>query len=153
MQDFPRERPTIVKPEDEIGRADGSKIPSSPTNKFSKKIDKDPEYKSKYVDYQRDHLVYRKPPLAVRSTLFPAEHNTSFGKQESRRCDYELTSEVMSQYVPYGRVPRVEPMKMPGNLRLEGNLNLEPEYKTAYCAKRESQLCAEPRMHRRRDRS
>ena len=151
FQDFPRERPKIAKPDDEIGRADGSKVPSSPTPNFSLKIDQDPEYKSKYLGYQRDHPVYRKPPLAVRSTLIPSEHN--FGKQESKRCDYEFTSEVRSQYVPYGRVPRVEPMKMPANLRLEGTIDLEPEYKTAYCTKREGQLCTEPRMHRRRDRS
>ncbi|XP_076246760.1 uncharacterized protein LOC143186840 isoform X2 [Calliopsis andreniformis] len=112
-KDFPRGRPTIAKPEDEIGRADGSKISSSPTNKFLKKIDQDPEYKSKYMDYQKDHPVYRKPPLAVRSSMFPPEHNAGF----------------------------------------EGNLNLEPEYRTAYCTKRESQLHTEPRMHRRRDRS
>ncbi|XP_076175539.1 uncharacterized protein LOC143150865 isoform X3 [Ptiloglossa arizonensis] len=152
-KDFPRERPKIVKPEDEIGRADGSKIPSSPTTKFSTKIDQDPEYKSKYLDYQRDHSVYRKPSMPIRSTLIPLEHGTGFGKQESKRYDYEHTSEMRSQYVPYGRVPNVEPLRMPSNLRLEGNLDLEPEYRTAYCIKRENQLYTEPKMHRRRDRS
>ncbi|XP_033330525.1 uncharacterized protein LOC117222747 isoform X2 [Megalopta genalis] len=151
-KNFPRGRPKILKPEDEIGRADGSKIPSSPTSKFSTKIDQDPEYKSKYLDYQRDHPVYRKPPLTVRSTLVPQEFCTAYGKQDARRYDYELTSEVRSQYVPYGCVPKVEPLRMPSSLRLEGNLDLEPEYRTAYCTKRESQ-CANPRMHRRRDHS
>ncbi|XP_046142192.1 uncharacterized protein LOC114874602 isoform X2 [Osmia bicornis bicornis] len=152
-KDFPRERPKIVKPEDEIGRADGSKISSSPTHKFTAKIDQDPEYKSKYLDYQRDYPVYRKPPPSVRSTLIPTEHSPRFVRQGSRRHDYELTSEVQSQYVPYGRIPRVETLKMPANLRLEGNIDLEPEYRTAYCTKRDYQLCTEPRMHRRRDRS
>ncbi|XP_015431263.1 PREDICTED: uncharacterized protein LOC107187634 [Dufourea novaeangliae] len=151
-KDFPRERPRIVKPEDEIGRADGSKVPSSPASKFSTKIDQDPEYKSKYLDYQRDHPVYRKPPITVRSTLVPSEHCTGFGKPESKRYDHEFTSEVRSQYVPYGRVPRVEPLRIPSSLRLEGNLDLEPEYRTAYCTKRESQ-CADSNLQRRRDRS
>lgn len=42
---------------------------------------------------------------------------------------------------------------MPVNLRLEGNLDFEPEYKTAYCVKRENQLQVDQRMHRKRDRS
>nr|XP_012149214.1 PREDICTED: uncharacterized protein LOC100881728 isoform X1 [Megachile rotundata] len=152
-KDFPRERPKIVKPEDEIGRADGSKVSSSPTHKFSGKIDQDPEYKSKYLDYQRDYPVYRKPPPTTRSTLSHPEYSPRFGKLGSKRQDYELTSEVQSQYIPYGHIPRVETFKMPANLRLEGNINLEPEYRTAYCTKRENLLCTEPRMHRRRDRS
>ncbi|XP_076661469.1 uncharacterized protein LOC143365295 isoform X2 [Halictus rubicundus] len=151
-KNFPRGRPKIIKPEDEIGRADGSKVSSSPTSKFSTKIDQDPEYKSKYLDYQRDHPVYRKPPLTLRSTLVPPEYCAPYAKQDSKRCDYELTSEVRSQYVPYGCVPKVEPLRMPSSLRLEGNIDLEPEYRMAYCTKRESQ-CANPRMHRRRDHS
>ncbi|XP_043591036.1 uncharacterized protein LOC122571410 isoform X5 [Bombus pyrosoma] len=152
-KDFPRERPKIVKPEDEIGRADGTKISSpSPTPRFTSKIDQDPEYKSKYLDYQRDHPVYRKPPLNLRSTYIFPKH-TRFGRQEPKRHDHEFTSEVRAQYIPYGHIPRVETLKMPANLRLEGNLDLEPEYKTAYCSKHENQLQNELRMHRRRDRS
>ncbi|XP_071857295.1 uncharacterized protein isoform X3 [Bombus fervidus] len=152
-KDFPRERPKIVKPEDEIGRADGTKISSpSPTSRFTSKIDQDPEYKSKYLDYQRDHPVYRKPPLNLRSTYILPKY-TRFGRQEPKRHDHEFTSEVRAQYIPYGHIPRVETLKMPANLRLEGNLDLEPEYKTAYCSKRENQLQNELRMHRRRDRS
>ncbi|XP_060819920.1 uncharacterized protein LOC132909235 isoform X3 [Bombus pascuorum] len=152
-KDFPRERPKIVKPEDEIGRADGTKISSpSPTFRFTSKIDQDPEYKSKYLDYQRDHPVYRKPPLNLRSTYILPKY-TRFGRQEPKRHDHEFTSEVRAQYIPYGHIPRVETLKMPTNLRLEGNLDLEPEYKTAYCSKRENQLQNELRMHRRRDRS
>ncbi|XP_017877428.1 uncharacterized protein LOC108623431 [Ceratina calcarata] len=151
-KNFPRERPTIVKPEDEIGRADGSKIPSSPTSKFPTKIDQDPEYKSKYLDHQKDPPVYRKPPLALRSTVAPLEHSSRFGRQDCKRRD-EFTSEVRAQYVPYGRIPRVETLKMPANLRLEGNLDLEPEYRMAYCTRRDSQLQTGARMHRGRDRS
>lgn len=153
LQDFPRERPKTVKPEDEIGRADGSKVSSSPTSKFSTRIDQDPEYKSKYLDYQRDHPVYRKLPLIVRSSLNSSEHGMRFGRQDLKRHDYEFTSEVQAQYVPYGHIPRVETLKMPTHLRLEGNLDLEPEYRMAYCTKRENHLHTEPRMHRRRDRS
>lgn len=53
--------------------------------------------------------------------------------------EYEPTSEVRSQYVPYGYVPRVETLKMPANLRLEGNFDLQPEYKNAYCARYDRQ--------------
>ena len=88
----------------------------------------------------------------MRSTYATPEH-TRFGRQECKRYDHEFTSEVRAQYIPYGHIPRVETLKMPANLRLEGNLNLEPEYRTAYCTKRESQLQNEPRTHRRRDRS
>lgn len=149
-KDFPRERPKIIKPEDEIGRADGSKILSSPTLKFLKKIDQDPEYKSKYLDYQRD---CRKSPLPSRSTFNSSQYGVRFGRQDSKRYDHEITSEVRAQYIPYGHIPRIESLKMPANLRLEGNLDFEPEYKTAYCVKRENQLQADQRMHRRRDRS
>ncbi|XP_033179160.1 uncharacterized protein LOC100744309 isoform X3 [Bombus impatiens] len=152
-KDFPRERPKIVKPEDEIGRADGTKISSpSPTPRFTSKIDQDPEYNSKYLDYQRDHPVYRKPPLNLRSTYILPKY-TRFGRQEPKRHDHDFTSEVRAQYIPYGHIPRVETLKMPANLRLEGNLDLEPEYKTAYCSKHENQLQNELRMHRKRDRS
>nr|XP_033195638.1 uncharacterized protein LOC117159679 isoform X3 [Bombus vancouverensis nearcticus] len=152
-KDFPRERPKIVKPEDEIGRADGTKISSpSPTPRFTSKIDQDPEYNSKYLDYQRDHPVYRKPPLNLRSTYILPKY-TRFGRQEPKRHDHDFTSEVRAQYIPYGHIPRVETLKMPTNLRLEGNLDLEPEYKTAYCSKHENQLQNELRMHRKRDRS
>lgn len=149
-KDFPRERPKIIKPEDEIGRADGSKILSSPTLKFVRKIDQDPEYKSKYLDYQRD---CRKSPLSSRSTFNSSQYGVRFGRQDCKRYDHEITSEVRAQYIPYGHIPRIESLKMPANLRLEGNLDLEPEYKTAYCVKRENQLQADQRMHRRRDRS
>lgn len=157
-KDFPRERPRIVKPEGEIGRADGSKVLSSPTHpKFVTKIDQDPEYKSKYLEYQKDRPVYRKPPMSLRPTwLSSGRSSAAFGKpvhHESRRFECEPTSEVRSQYIPYGQVPRVESLKMPTSLRLEGNLDLEPEYRTAYCAKRDYQTCNEPRMHRGRDRS
>ncbi|XP_033311151.1 uncharacterized protein LOC117211420 isoform X3 [Bombus bifarius] len=152
-KDFPRERPKIVKPEDEIGRADGTKISSpSPTPRFTSKIDQDPEYNSKYLDYQRDHPVYRKPPLNLRSTYILPKY-TRFGRQEPKRHDHDFTSEVRAQYIPYGHIPRIETLKMPTNLRLEGNLDLEPEYKTAYCSKHENQLQNELRMHRKRDRS
>ncbi|KAG7205450.1 hypothetical protein KM043_007440 [Ampulex compressa] len=157
-KDFPRERPKILKPEDEIGRADGSKVPSSPTHsKFSTKIDQDPEYKSKYLDYPRERPVYRKPPASLRPTLVPSGRSSAglskSLRQDFRRQDYEATSEVRAQYVPYGHVPRVETLKMPASLRLEGNLDLEPEYRNAYCTKHDNRPCDEPRMHRGRDRS
>ncbi|CAK9811051.1 hypothetical protein ANTPLA_LOCUS6807 [Anthophora plagiata] len=140
-KDFPRERPKIVKPEGKIGLADGSKISSSPTIKFSTKIDQDPEYKSKYLDYQRNYTVNRKSP----------EHGICFTRQDDKRQGRQFISEVRAQYVPYGNIPKVETFKMPTNLRLEGNLDLEPEYRTAYCAKRENQRYTEPKIHHRRD--
>lgn len=90
--------------------------------------------------------------MNLSSTYILPKH-TRFGRQESKRHDHEFTSEVRAQYIPYGHIPRVETLKMPANLRLEGNLDLKPEYKTAYCSKRENQLQNELRMHRRRDRS
>ncbi|KAK2584923.1 hypothetical protein KPH14_002519 [Odynerus spinipes] len=157
-KDFPRERPKLAKPEDEIGRADGSKVPSSPArSKFSTKIDQDPEYKSKYIDHSKDSVVYRKPPLALRTTGAFLERSTgAYNKSnfyESRRYDYEPTSEVRSQYVPYGHVPRVKPLKMPPNLRLEGSLDLQPEYRNAYCSQRDYRSSSETRKHRNRERS
>ncbi|XP_066583179.1 uncharacterized protein [Prorops nasuta] len=50
-KNFPRERPKLSRPEDEIGRADGSVIRSPTHSVFSTKIDQDPEYRSKYLDY------------------------------------------------------------------------------------------------------
>ncbi|KAL6263913.1 hypothetical protein P5V15_003994 [Pogonomyrmex californicus] len=157
-KDFPRERPKIAKPEIEIGRADGSKVTSPSRSKFSMKIDQDPEYQSKYLDYPRDRPVYRKPPPMLRPTGVSSSGRSSacFGKpiQECRTFEYEPTSEVRSQYVPYGYVPRVETLKMPANLRLEGNLELQPEYRNVYCAKYDRQDCGDFRSaYGRGDRS
>ncbi|XP_019886791.2 uncharacterized protein LOC105278065 isoform X2 [Ooceraea biroi] len=160
-KNFSRERPKIVKPDDEIGRADGSKVTSPSRSKFSMKIDQDPEYQSKYLreDYPRDRPIYRKPPLMLRPTGISSSgrSSTCFARpthQECRAFEYEPTSEVRSQYVPYGYVPRVETLKMPANLRLEGNYELQPEYRNAYCARYDRQSCDKPRtMYGRSDRS
>ncbi|XP_039303875.1 uncharacterized protein LOC105196130 isoform X2 [Solenopsis invicta] len=158
-KDFPRERPKIAKPDVEIGRADGSKVTSPSRSKFSMKIDQDPEYQSKYLDYPRDRPIYRKPPGMLRPTGVSSSGRSSacFGKpiyQECRTFDYEPTSEVRSQYVPYGFVPRVETLKMPANLRLEGNLDLQPEYRNVYCARYDRQSCDDLRTtYGRGDRS
>ncbi|KAF7388565.1 hypothetical protein HZH68_012507 [Vespula germanica] len=155
-KDFPRERPTFAKPEDEIGRADGSKVLSSPTRlKFSTKIDQDPEYKSKYLDYPKDSFVYRKPPLALRTTAACSDRSTcnKHNFYETRRYDYEPTSEVRSQYVPYGHVPRVKPLRIPANLRLEGSLDLQPEYRNAYCSQRDYRSSCDLKKQRNRERS
>ncbi|XP_071633716.1 uncharacterized protein [Temnothorax longispinosus] len=143
-KDYPRERPKIAKPDVEIGRADGSKVTSPSRSKFSIKIDQDPEYQSKYLEYPRDRPIYRKPPALLRPTGVSSSGRSSvcFGKPTHQECcafEYEPTSEVKSQYVPYGYVPRVETLKMPANLRLEGNLELQPEYRNVYCARYDRQ--------------
>ncbi|XP_050455770.1 uncharacterized protein LOC126853761 [Cataglyphis hispanica] len=150
-KDFPRERPKFARPDDEIGRADGSKVSSPSRSKFSMKIDQDPEYQSKYLDYPRDRPIYRKPPPMLRPTNVSSSGRNSacFGRpihrQECRPFEYEPTSEVRSQYVPYGYIPKVETLKMPANLRLEGTFDLQPEYRNAYCAKYDRQSWAEPK--------
>ncbi|KAL0106952.1 hypothetical protein PUN28_015460 [Cardiocondyla obscurior] len=149
-KDFPRERPKIAKPDVEIGRADGSKVTSPSRSKFSIKIDQDPEYQSKYIEHARDRPVYRKPPVMLRPTVMSSSGRSSacIGKpihQEYRAFEYEPTSEVRSQYVPYGYVPRVETLKMPANLRLEGALDLQPEYRNVYCTRYNRQSCDELR--------
>lgn len=138
---------------------------SSPSHsKFSTKIDQDPEYKSKYLDYPRDRPVYRKPPPILRSTMATCSRRGSaclFGRvhpthhqQEYRAFEYEPTSEVRSQYIPYGHVPRVETLRMPTNLRPEGNIDLQPEYRTAYCAQYDRhQGCDEAKTYGKGDRS
>lgn len=147
-----------MKPEDEIGRADGSKVSSSPVHtKFPSKIDQDPEYKSKYLDLSHERPLYRKPPLTLRPVVVSSGRTSANASrisfQEPRRHEQEPKSEVKSQYVPYGQIPRVATLRMPTNLHLEGNLDLEPEYKNAYCSKRDSLVSNEPRMHRHRQRS
>lgn len=128
-------------------------------SKFSIKIDQDPEYQSKYLEYSRDRPIYRKPPAMLRPTGVSSSGRSSecFGKpihQECRTFEYEPTSEVRSQYVPYGYVPRVETLKRPTNLRFEGNLDLQPEYRNIYCTKYDRQDCDELRTTRgRSDRS
>jgi len=140
-----------VKPDDEIGRADGSKVSSPSHSKFSTKIDQDPEYQSKHLEYPRDRPIYRRPPAMLRPTGISSSgrNSTCFVRpthyQDCRAFEYEPTSEVRSQYVPYGYVPRTETLKMPANLRLEGNYELQPEYRNAYCAKYDRQSCGEPR--------
>ncbi|KAH0554039.1 hypothetical protein KQX54_007185 [Cotesia glomerata] len=131
-KDFPRERPKLLKPEDEIGRADGSKVNSSNPGKFSTKIDQDPEYKSMYLD--RGQPIYRKPPLSRRPSVASSGFNRRLVPDLRQ---YHPTSEVRSQYVPYGNVPRTETLRRPVNLRPEGDMNLHPEYRDAYCTKRD----------------
>ncbi|EZA56688.1 hypothetical protein X777_02292 [Ooceraea biroi] len=91
-KNFSRERPKIVKPDDEIGRADGSKVTSPSRSKFSMKIDQDPEYQSKYLreDYPRDRPIYRKPPLMLRPTGISSSGRSSTSDRSpsaSRRRD------------------------------------------------------------------
>ncbi|XP_014488517.1 PREDICTED: uncharacterized protein LOC106751840 [Dinoponera quadriceps] len=144
-KDFPRERPRISKPDDEIGRADGSKVSSPSRSRFATKIDQDPEYKSKYLEYPRDRPIYRKPPAMLRPTVAVSPARGCFFTRvqpihpECRAFEYEPISEVRSQYVPYGHVPRVETLKMPASLRPEGNIDLQPEYRNAYCARYDRQ--------------
>lgn len=79
-----------------------------------------------------------------------------FGKIRPVRqaFEYEPLSEVRSQYVPYGHVPRVETLKMPSSLRPEGSIDLQPEYRNAYCARYDRQGGGlEPKAHVRADRS
>ncbi|KAK0090368.1 hypothetical protein PV325_001142 [Microctonus aethiopoides] len=137
FKDFPRERSKSLKPEDEIGRSDGSKVHlSSNHRKFSTKIDQDPEYKSKYLD--KDRSLYKKP---VTSSRRPSVSSLTYGRQivpDLRQ--YNATSEVRSQYIPYGHIPRVESLRKPVTLRPEGNMNLQPEYRDAYCGRRDSTI-------------
>lgn len=154
-----------MKPGDEIGRSDGSKILSASVNtgsKFPTKIDMDPEYKSKFLDLSnsKESPVYRKPPLALRPSA--SNYNTEPRRRSRRSSPSDAdqrqrhfdTTEVRSQYVPYGNIPRVESVKMPANLQLEGNIDLQPEYRNAYCnARNYNVVNDQPRMHRRRERS
>jgi len=140
-----------VKPDDEIGRADGSKVSSPSHFKFFTKIDQDPEYQSKHLEYPRDRPIYRRPPSMLHPTEISSSgrSSTCFVRpthhRERRAFEYEPTSEVRSQYVPYGYVPRTDTLKMPANLRLEGNYELQPEYRNAHCARYDRQSCGEPR--------
>ncbi|XP_057328368.1 uncharacterized protein LOC130669461 [Microplitis mediator] len=146
-KDFPRERPKLLKPEDEIGRADGSKVNSlNSAGKFPTKIDQDPEYKSKYID--RDRPIYRKPPLSRRPSIGSSGFNRRLVPDLRQ---YHPTSEVRSQYVSYGNIPRTETLRMPVNLRPEGDMDLQPEYRDAYCTKRD--YAVTDIKHRHRDRS
>lgn len=129
-QDFPRERPKLLKPEDEIGRADGSKVSnSSPSHsRFKTKIDQDPEYKSIYLDPTKERPVYHRPPLSLRPSVNSSSRSSihmrapsqldgyHYQRRDSRKTDAPL-SEIRSQYVNYGQVPRVESLRMPANLR------------------------------------
>lgn len=131
------------------------------------KIDQDPEYKSKYLDYSRDRPVYRKPPPMMRPTVTASSPSRGGGgcffggappfhhHRECRAFEYEPTSEVRSQYVSYGHVPRAETLRMPTSLRQEGNIDLLPEYRSAYCARydRHHRDCDEFRTHSRTNRS
>lgn len=141
-----------MRPEDEIGRADGSKIHSAQSpSKFATKIDQDPEYNSTLLNMDRP--VYRKPPLCLKPSA-SASSISAFDSRANREFrPNEATSEIRSQYVSYGNMPRVETLRMPANLRLEGHIDLQPEYREAYCAGRERNVANEPRMHRHRDRS
>lgn len=159
IQDFPRERPKIAKPNIEIGRADGSKMTSPSRSKFSIKIDQDPEYQSKYLEYPRDRPIYRKSSAMLRPTgVFSSGCNSvCYAKPIHQECHtfaYDPITEVRSQYIPYGYVSKVETLKMPANLRLEGNLDFQPEYKNVYCARYDRQGYNELRTtHGRGDRS
>lgn len=101
FQDFPRERPVIARPGGEIGLADGSKIPPSPRHaRFAKKIDQDLEYKSIYLDPDRDRTIYRKAPLALRGS----DHGSQVAMTSSHRYFYDPSTEVRTHYGPRVRV-------------------------------------------------
>ncbi|KAJ8686684.1 hypothetical protein QAD02_022478 [Eretmocerus hayati] len=151
FKDFPRERPKLMKPEDEIGRADGSKVPSPSPARFKTKIDQDPEYKSIHLEPSyRDRLPFPRPlpansffrSTSGRNSLMsnPISSNGDVTQRKDSRPLQMPTSEIRAQYVDYGKTPRAESLRIPTTLRLEGSIDMEPEYRNAYCsANREQQ--------------
>ncbi|XP_014227458.1 uncharacterized protein LOC106652832 [Trichogramma pretiosum] len=146
-KNFPRERPKLIKPADEIGHADGSKISTMPSpRRFKTKIDQDPEYKSIFLnpeyksgsnsDLTRDRAIFYKPPHPLRPSISSSRASLrmdSVNNRRGSRMSMAPMSEIRSQYVNYGHVPRTENLRIPTSLKLEGNINLEPEYRDAFC--------------------
>lgn len=69
------------------------------------------------MDPSRERPVFHRPPLSLRSS---SRNSFARERRDSRRSDVlqpPPLSEIRSQYVNYGHVPRTETMKMPANLR------------------------------------
>ncbi|XP_014205469.1 uncharacterized protein LOC106637273 [Copidosoma floridanum] len=160
-KEFPRERAKLAKPGNEIGLSDGSKVPNLSPRHFTSKIDQDPEYKSMYVEHRPREPPPRGLPSRRPSASSSSVNNSPFGFHYNRRSRFgeparqQPLTEIRSQYVDYGPVPRTETLRAPANLRLEGNLDMEPEYRTAFRDHRSSnpiQVAPAP-SRRRSDRS
>lgn len=86
----------------------------------------------------------------------PSRSSWSFSTpihQKYHTFEYKPISEVRSQYVPYGYISKVNSVKMPANLRLEGDIDLQPEYRDAYCKQHDYQICNERKVYDRDQRS
>ncbi|XP_044020726.1 uncharacterized protein LOC122860800 isoform X2 [Aphidius gifuensis] len=145
-KNFPRERPKLLKPTDEIGRSDGSKINKlhNPI-RYTKKIDNDPEYKSKYIENDnRKNSISSRRASTVSST-----YGKPFLVPDMRNL--QSTSEVRSQYIPYGQIPRVKKYKMQTNIQTEGDMILKPEYRDAYCTRNDNETALS--RYKQRERS
>lgn len=63
----------------------------------------------------------------------------------------QSTSEVRSQYIPYGQIPRVKKYKMQTNIQPEGDMILKPEYRDAYCTRHDNETALS--RYKQRERS
>lgn len=132
--DFPRERPVTRKPVGQL-KSSNERIERSTENsmyvphkvetprrrtpkgnlKPEGELEAKPEYNAKYLDFPR------RRPTGKR----PRENLTNIG-------DFERTTEKASQYISYGNVPRQHPAKHPENLKLEGVMEKEAEYRSRF---------------------
>ena len=135
--DFPRERPVTRRPLvtlkqegemdtttekrtqfiDFLSRCKRPDLARKPTNlRLEGEIESRPEYKDSYVDFPRQRPKLKKPDSCL--------------KPEG---DIEKMSETEAQFVPFSRGDRFETVRKPSlSLRLEGEMNTNPEYKDLF---------------------
>ncbi|EFA00381.2 uncharacterized protein LOC103312209 [Tribolium castaneum] len=79
------------------------------------KMDITPEYKCSYVDFPRTRPQVKRPENSL-----------------SSEGEIDHMTEKNEKYVPFANVPRTGPLKRDTELKLEGNIECQPEYRKAY---------------------
>ena len=135
--DFPRERPVTRRPRvslrqegemntttekstqfvDFLSKCKRADLARKPTNlRLEGEIESKPEYRDSYVDFPRRRPKLQKPDSCL--------------KPEG---DIEKKSETEAQFVPFSRSDRSATVRKPSpNLRLEGEIHTNPEYKDSF---------------------
>ncbi|XP_044269816.1 uncharacterized protein LOC123014660 [Tribolium madens] len=79
------------------------------------KMEISPEYKCSYVDFPRTRPQVKRPENSL-----------------SSEGEIDHMTEKNEKYVPFSNVPRTGPLKRDTELKLEGNIECQPEYRKAY---------------------
>ncbi|KAF2885483.1 hypothetical protein ILUMI_20691 [Ignelater luminosus] len=108
-------------------------------------METNPEYKSSFVDFPRQRPLVKKPESHLRSEgnckcscqhagmlLLYAVHLFILVSFDHQQFQLSNMTEKRAQYIEYPKGPKAKPLKRQTELKLEGPIESQPEYRRAY---------------------